>query len=479
MERLIKVGKVEMKSAKNIKNSRLGIGFEKLDRNVFDPEKAYDKVAELGVKWVRIQSGWARCEKQKGVYDFSWLDSIVDNLVSRGLCPWLNLVYGNEIYTDFAKQYFGNVGCPPIGSKEELDAWCKYVYETVKHFKGRIEYYEIWNEPDLKYSWKHSNPEGVEEKGPDAKEYAAFAIATAKAIHAADENAKALGFAIGHPSDTTFINSALAAGLGEHIDGISFHIYAADDLRRPELITKIKTLSHMYNPKLEIVQGEAGAQSRSDGAGAMRGFAWTQEKQRKYLLRGTLHDLASDVKFTSYFTTVDMIEALRGLVAEKSSYLDYGYFGVLSAEFDEDGRSTGNYSPKLSYYALGTLASIFCEEYKAVNLPMFNFVQPSKRINGFDNSDLTLCEYGFTKPNGSWGFAYWNSVPLLTSTYEGTISFKSYGCSGDKIQIVDLRDGTIYKLPDSMVTFANDNEIILNNIPLLDSPLLLTFGDFI
>lgn len=84
---LNKIGKVTPKSASEVTGSRIGIGFEKLDRAVFDPEKAYDKVAGLGVKWVRIQSGWARTEKEKGVYDFAWLDSIVDNLIRRGLRP--------------------------------------------------------------------------------------------------------------------------------------------------------------------------------------------------------------------------------------------------------------------------------------------------------------------------------------------------------------------------------------------------------
>ncbi|MCI5676877.1 MAG: beta-glucosidase, partial [Clostridia bacterium] len=62
MDRLRKIGKIKMLSAFEVKDSRLGIGFEKLDRALFDPEKAYDKVAALGVKWVRVQSGWARTE---------------------------------------------------------------------------------------------------------------------------------------------------------------------------------------------------------------------------------------------------------------------------------------------------------------------------------------------------------------------------------------------------------------------------------
>lgn len=71
MERLKKIGNVRAKNSTEVKISRFGLGFEKLDRAVFDPEKAYDRVAQTGVKWIRIQSGWERTEQEKGVYDFS------------------------------------------------------------------------------------------------------------------------------------------------------------------------------------------------------------------------------------------------------------------------------------------------------------------------------------------------------------------------------------------------------------------------
>ena len=51
---LKKIGRVKAFSADEVEFSRVGIGFEKLDRAVFDPEKAYDKVAALGVKWGNI-----------------------------------------------------------------------------------------------------------------------------------------------------------------------------------------------------------------------------------------------------------------------------------------------------------------------------------------------------------------------------------------------------------------------------------------
>lgn len=64
---------------------------------------------------MRIQSGWQRTEQEKGIYDFAWLDDIVDNLLKRGLKPWMCLCYGNELYDerDFDLLYgsFEKDGC--------------------------------------------------------------------------------------------------------------------------------------------------------------------------------------------------------------------------------------------------------------------------------------------------------------------------------------------------------------------------------
>ena len=102
MEQLQRIGTIRIKASDEISSSPIGIGFEKLDRGVFSPEKAYDKIAAIGVKWARLQSGWARTETVRGVYDFSWLDDIVDNLLRRGIQPWLCLCYGNSLYTPHA-----------------------------------------------------------------------------------------------------------------------------------------------------------------------------------------------------------------------------------------------------------------------------------------------------------------------------------------------------------------------------------------
>ena len=50
MERLKIIGKLEPRHSLDVKESPMGLGMEKLDRDAFDPEKVCDKVAALGVK---------------------------------------------------------------------------------------------------------------------------------------------------------------------------------------------------------------------------------------------------------------------------------------------------------------------------------------------------------------------------------------------------------------------------------------------
>ena len=52
----------------------------------------------LGIKACRFQGGWAKCEKEKGKYDFSWLDKQVDYAIANGIEPALETSYGNPIY---------------------------------------------------------------------------------------------------------------------------------------------------------------------------------------------------------------------------------------------------------------------------------------------------------------------------------------------------------------------------------------------
>lgn len=467
MERLTKIGTVKPVHATQVKESTLGLGFEKLDRAVFDPSKAYDKVAALGVKWIRIQSGWARTEKRPGVCDFAWLDEIVDNLLRRNLRPWLCLCYGNPLYDEDAAKVFGAVGCPPIRSAAQKQAWQRYVTAVVNHYRGRIGFYEVWNEPDGQWCWKH---------GVSGTEYGELVNLTAAAIRQADPAAKVVGGAL-CLYDLKWLRDVLATGAGKQMDILTYHGYSPDERHAIACMRPVKALCRRENPAMEFAQGETGTQSRSDGAGALRGMAWTPQRQAKFLARHLLAHLFEGVKFNSYFSCLDMIEALNGTAGDKASYLDYGYFGVLGAEFDANGVATGEYTPKPSYRTLQVLAAIFREEYAIAELPLRPSPSFSPRLNRGEEPVRNLLCRGFVKPNGSAAFVYWMPSDILTTDYESTMTFECCDLPGEA-KLIDLLDGAIYAIPESMVEEDGRGYRKFLHLPLLDSPLLLTFGSF-
>jgi len=467
MDRLKKLGRIAPVSSSQVKSSPIGLGFEKLDRKVFDPEKAYDKVAALGVKWIRIQSGWARTETAKGVYDFSWLDDIVANLLRRGLQPWICLCYGNGLYNEEAAKVFGAVGCPPIKTAEERAAWSSYVTALCSRYKGKVEWYEVWNEPDGKWCWKH---------GPSGTEYGELVKATAAAIKAGDSKAKVIGGST-CLRDLAWLNDVFQTGAGLCMDALTYHNYSVDEVDCFDRVHALRALCRAYNPKMEIIQGETGTQSRSDGAGALAGGAWTPERQAKFLARHTMADLFDGVKFASYFSCMDMIEALNGTVGDKASYLDYGYFGVLGADFDENGVATGDYTPKPSYRALQTIAAVFREDFSLAELPLEFRRSNSTRLMRSDDATKELLYAGFRRPDGSSAFVYWMPSELLTTSYESTMSLEVAALPGDA-KLVDLVDGSVYGLPEGMLSDNGKGWRLFKNIPVRDYPLALVFGDF-
>ena len=469
MQQLRKIGQVKPKNSQEVKYSRIGLGFEKLDRDVFDPEKAYDKVAETGIKWARIQSGWQRTEREKGVYNFDWLDSIVDNFLERGIEPWVCLCYGNDLYNEEAKMVYGAVGCPPIFNDEQKQGWANYVKALAKHFKGRVNYYEVWNEPDGKWCWKH---------GPSGKELGEFTIATAKALKEVAPNVKVIGGCVCQRK-LSFLNEAFLTGMGDYIDYVSFHEYTADETLVLEKVGTLKALIDKYNPNIGLIQGESGSQSRSGGHGAVCYHGWTEIAQAKQLARHTIVDIISNVLFTSYFSCVDMIEALTGTVGDKASYLDYGYFGVLGADFDEDGYAIGEYYKKPSYYALQNIASVFANDYEPCQIPIY-FHAGLSRWSGENYIVRNQATTGFFKRKNGEAMVYWYPSNILTTSFEGTIKIEVFTERDIKdIKIVDVMDGSIYEIPESLFEDMGNGVYIIDKLPIKDSPLLLTFGDFL
>ena len=451
-----------------VRSEFLGLGFEKLDRDLFDPTKAYPFLPATGVSWIRLQSGWQRTEREKGVYDFAWLDDIVDSLVGLGLKPWICLCYGNQLYSEDAAKVFGAVGVPPIFTEEQRRAWRAYVTAAVAHFRGRVAAWEVWNEPDGVWCWKH---------GPSGAEYGRFVIETTAAARAAAPDAKIVAGSMCHWMDTPWFHELADTGALDDIWGFTYHKYSEDERTSIEKADDVGAMLRPRNPRVRIIQGESGSQSRPDGHGALKDQAWTPRKQARQLLRHAAADLLAGVEFSSYFSCLDMVEALNGATGDLGSILDYGYFGVLAAEFGPDGRATGEYSPKPSYRALANLASILRGTPRRVEAPVHFCAGPAPHfgLKEREPGARELLSGMFDLANGARGLAYWNPTPLHTVEYDGTATVVWRGIDAPPL-LADPLAGTVETLPEKCVERLSPGVLKLSHVPLRDTPLFLLDG---
>lgn len=471
MDRLIKIGKIKSISSDKVLSSRFGIGMEKLDRGLFDPSKTYDKLQKCGVKYVRLQSGWQRTEEKKGVYNFGWLDEIVDNLISHGMIPWICLCYGNKLYSPKAGKVFGGVGVPPIFTKEEKEGWANYCEAIAKHYKGKVSMFEIWNEPDGAWCWKH---------GVNGKEYGEFVIDTSKALKNGNKDVYVIGGSISGRDSVSWFEAMLQTGCYNHIDAVTYHLYSKTESRVFGAVDNFRAIINKYNPKIELIQGEEGCPSSSKGHGALSKGAWNEEKQAKVLLCRFITDLTTGIKFTSWFSTVDMIEALNGKEGEVQSYLDYGYFGILGAMFDENGKSIGDFKEKKSYYALQNLCA-FAGKTPLKNVKMPVLAQNDRyteRVFGVPTQLEDVLLYGFENANGDKALAYYRPTDIITTSFEGVTSLV-IDMPVKEMTLFDPMDGSVYKIKDDQIEDLGNGVYKLYDIPVKDYPLMLCFGNFL
>ena len=297
-------------------------------------EKIVPYLAAAGFKRARLNYAWRKMEKEKGVYDFSEADRMVDALRAAGIQPWFYGGYGNELY--YGKEEVQNKlsssfwDAPCYHGPEAVEGWNNFIRALARHFKGRVELYEIWNELDARWYKDGLNAHKTIGVAQAAQDFTAFYKRTMEIIKEVDPKARGT---ISLGSLFSGWNVGLAqAGLPEVLDVWTYHGY----LRAPEedvrmSLGQVRTLYRRADGSIpEIAMGECGR-----GAGpalTARVSTRTEYGQAKFVARRLFFDRAMGASFANIFN-----------VGSKS----YGIFKL------EDQK------PRLAYYVIQSLASIF------------------------------------------------------------------------------------------------------------------------
>ncbi len=167
-------------------------------------------IEEAGVMAVRDEISWSKCEKTKGVIEIpSSYGAYIDSCLARGLTPLNILDYSNKLYdnADYPK------------SPEAVEAFVRYCEAVVREFKGRIKYYQVWNEWD-------GGCGGMPGRG-EAEPYVKLLSAVYPRIKAIDPSITVIANSV--CTGDEFFDKTVALGVMKHCDALALHTYVYGD----------------------------------------------------------------------------------------------------------------------------------------------------------------------------------------------------------------------------------------------------------
>lgn len=468
-----RIGSVVPRSAIELKaaglTSSLSIGAETTDRGYSTYANWKSYLGPLGISKARVQTGWVQIERVKGVYDYSLLDSIVTDMQAQGVQPWLNLSYGNKLYSGGGGETLkGGIPTGEDGA-EGRAAWLRFVNSIVTRYNApsrRVTEWEIWNEPD---------------NGPNPPApFATFAAETAREIKRVQPGAKIIlaGFTsqaltgAGTPglryAETVITGFDRQKGptVPDRDVTVTYHSYHPNpDTSYDKAFEDFKKV--VYRAGFKVRQGENGAPSVNQPEFALANLPWNETSQAKYALRRILGDTYRGIE-TSLFSIVDMhypyAKNTKGLLQT----------GIWDAADTVTPPLFGDQTvkrAKTGYRSVQTLTSIFDDRLVPVTAhgctaPAGYTVQAWRRSDGADRGRGLLAVWRHTDRPGE------NEAPARIDVVCGNFKLGESSRAQDP-RFVDLLSGNVYapRKPDMVRTTGRG--IRVTGLHAYDSPVLL------
>lgn len=436
------ITKVTPLNAREIRSSRWSIGGETLDRDYADYHSYKKYLDSLGAKRIRLQGGWAKCEQKPGVYDFAWLDSIVDDAKARGVEPWLQLSYGNPIYPGGGQPILAG-GIPT--SPEALKAWDNWVVAMVRHFKDRVYEWELWNEPDISKKFH-------------AKDFIPFYERTAELVRKEQPSSRLIALGLADVNKVLYVDSLLSAlktkNRLDFVNVITYHGYTVRPEDNYPRFEKLKTMVKGYSPEIELWQGENGAPSTKVGeaVGALTKEDWSEVTQAKWNLRRMFGDMAYGVDVTNIFQISDMYYAGTDHLVGLNSK------GLLKARPDKTIER-----PKVAYKAFQHAASVF--HGKITRLPR----------QQISHNDAQLMAYAYLRDGVKEpAITLWSAEGKPSEQYAPRmVAFTIEGVKFTKPVMIDLLTGKVTGVLSQNIRRVKNGYAFVN-VPVTDSPMVVT-----
>ena len=431
---LKQIGAITTRSADQISGSNWTLGCETLDRDFADFQEYKEYILPLGIKTIRLQGGWAKTEKVKGTYDFSWLDALIDDARGRGLNILLETDYGNPIYEGGGG--FDLAGGFPT-SEAALVAWDRWVEAMATRYKGKVRDWAMWNEPDIN---KKHTPEDI----------ATFNIRTAEIVKRVIPESRIAGLSLASSSPKFFESCLKVLAAKDKVDLFHWFIYHGYEFNPDKSYKNVELLKATlakYSTRAKMRQGENGCPSEKTTRFALPNHPWTEYSQAKWDLRRMLGDLGHDVE-SAVFTICDFNHTGREINRK----------GLLHATADKKVDKI-----KLAYYSVQNCVALFDDTLERV--------KESGVTVTYDKS--TACFVYRNKATQQNLIVIWDNSGTPDDIFvTRPAQVEATGFTINEPVWVDLVSGRIYEISADRMTKVGV-ATLFKDVPLYDAPILI------
>lgn len=270
-----------------------------------------DLCRQAGLGWARDWSlKWQEVEPEKGQFTFAETDLQIDRPRKHGLQVLGLLPFPSSNWSSSAPESVSGKGGYPQNrarvayAPRDMAEFENYVEKTVAHYKGRIAWWQVLNEP---LYTDYALPRKL---GYDGTTYGNLAQAFAKAARRADPNCHILA-GIGGLSGGQILDDfdrIFATGVLKSIDAVDVHHYPT--LRAPEhlegLLAKLRALMDKHGGRKPIWITECGYYADDEPASvpmSHQGFnrpLSSEQRQAEYAVRWGVIALANGVDKVFY-----------------------------------------------------------------------------------------------------------------------------------------------------------------------------------
>lgn len=204
----------------------------------------YPTMAAAGIGWSRHDLTWSAAEPERGRFDWSWYDAVVERGEQAGVRILPILCYSAAYW--------------PPGEAQPNAPWKyadygRFAYEAAKHYAGRMDAFEVWNEPNLGGFWRGE---------PNAGEYVEMLRQAYQGIRRANHDATVIGGSIAAVGklDWPYLEAMFACGAAKYMDALSLHPYRPmPEAGQPRIAYRVRQLlAHYGAPNMPVWITEEG-----------------------------------------------------------------------------------------------------------------------------------------------------------------------------------------------------------------------------